>query len=140
MSFRFRQWGWIVAVFLLLVACTTSKRRAPEQADHQIDAPRLTQSEIEALMNSMGNCWVLPVGIEELEDMGVVQLRIQMRPDRTVRAVTIADQARLQRDPEFRAVAESARRAVQQCSPLELPLDKYELWREIVMSFYPEYD
>jgi colicin import membrane protein len=41
-------------------------------------------------------------------------------------------------DPTFRAVAESARRAVDRCSPLQLPPDKYSLWRDIVMSFYPE--
>ena len=45
--------------------------------------------------------------------------------------VTIQDQARLNRDPTFRAVAESARRAVDKCSPLNLPPDKYALWRDI---------
>jgi hypothetical protein len=130
-----------VAVFLLLVACTTIERRAPEQAD-QIDATPalLTQSEIEALMHPIGNCWTLPVGIEDLEDIRVVQLRIQMRPDRTVEAVTIVDRERFGRDPEFRAVALSAARAVEQCSPLDLPPDKYELWRVINFSFYPEVD
>ena len=41
-------------------------------------------------------------------------------------------------DPTFRAVAESARRAVDRCSPLKLPPGKYAIWRDIVMSFYPE--
>ena len=68
----------------------------------------------------------------------MVQLRIQVRPDRTVQRVTIQDQARLGRDPTFRAVAESARRAVDDCSPLNLPPGKYAVWRDIVMNFYPE--
>ena len=68
----------------------------------------------------------------------VVQLRIQVRPDRTVYGVTIEDQARLNRDAKFRAVAESARRAVEACSPLHLPPDKYALWRDIILNFHPE--
>jgi hypothetical protein len=68
----------------------------------------------------------------------VVRLRIQVRPDRTVQHVSIEDGARLAADPTFRAVAESARRAVDRCSPLQLPPDKYAIWREINMSFYPE--
>jgi hypothetical protein len=68
----------------------------------------------------------------------VVQLRIQVRPDRTVQQVTIQDQGRLARDPLFRAVAESARRAVDNCSPLLLPPGKYTLWRDMVLNFRPE--
>jgi hypothetical protein len=89
-------------------------------------------------MRQIGGCWTLPAGIDGIEDM-VVRLRIQVRPDRTVQIVTIEDQARLNRDPVFRAVAESARRAVDRCSPLDLPAAKYTLWRDIVMNFYPEY-
>ena len=67
----------------------------------------------------------------------VVQLRIEVRPDRTVQNVAIEDQARLGRDPTFRAVAESARRAVDKCSPLTLPAGKYALWRDIQLNFRP---
>jgi hypothetical protein len=97
----------------------------------------LSFGEIDALRRQIGGCWTLPVGIDGIEDM-VVQLRIQVLPDRTVRGVTIQDQARLGRDPKFRAVAESARRAVEGCSPLNLPPNKYALWRDIVMNFHPE--
>ena len=68
----------------------------------------------------------------------VVQLRIQVRPDRTVQNVTIEDQSRLGRDPTFRAVAESARRAVDRCSPLILPPGKYAIWRDINLNFRPQ--
>ena len=65
---------------------------------------QLSFSEADALRRQIGGCWTLPVGVEGIEDM-VVQLRIQVRPDRTVQSVTIEDQARLGRDPTFRAVA-----------------------------------
>jgi hypothetical protein len=108
------------------------------RARTEIGEAQLSNGEIDALMRQIGGCWTLPAGIEGIEDM-VVRLRIQVRPDRNVQIVTIEDQARLNRDPTFRAVAESARRAVDRCSPLNLPPDKYALWRDIVMNFYPEY-
>jgi hypothetical protein len=67
--------------------------RNVEDMDRQRTA-RLSIAEVDALMRQIGRCWTLPVGIDGVEDM-VVQLRIQVRPDRTVQAVTIEDQDRL---------------------------------------------
>ena len=39
--------------------------------------------------------------------------------------------------PEFEALAESAVRAVRQCTPLKLPADRYEDWQEIEVGFDP---
>jgi colicin import membrane protein len=115
--------------------------RNPEaagQARSTIGDAALSFSEADALQRQIGGCWKLPAGMDGIDDM-VVSLRIQVRPDRTVQGVTIQDQARLDRDPKFRAVAESARRAVEGCSPLNLPPGKYAAWRDIVMNFHPEY-
>jgi hypothetical protein len=114
--------------------------RSPDaagQARTRVGDDGLSFSEVDALRRQIGGCWTLPVGIDGIEDM-VVRLRIQVRPDRTVQGVTIEDQARLNRDVTFRAVAESARRAVDRCSPLNLPSDRYAAWRDIMMNFYPE--
>jgi hypothetical protein len=117
---------------------TGRRRDAAGQARTELGEARLSIGEVDALRRQIGRCWTLPAGIDGIEDM-VVELRIQVRPDRTVQGVTIQDQARVNRDPIFRAVAESARRGVERCSPLNLPADKYALWRDIVMNFYPEY-
>ena len=109
---------------------------AAGQAQRVLGEAQLSFGEIDALKRQINLCWALPVSLEGIADM-VVQLRIQVRPDRTVQSVTIEDQSRLGRDPIFRAVAESARRAVDKCSPLNLPPGKYALWRDIVMNFYP---
>ena len=109
---------------------------AAGQAQSVLGEAQLSFGEIDALKRQINRCWALPVSLEGIENM-VVQLRIQVRPDRTVQSVTIQDQSRLGRDPIFRAVAESARRAVDKCSPLNLPPGKYALWRDIVMNFYP---
>jgi hypothetical protein len=110
---------------------------AEGQARTTIGEAALSFSEVDALRRQIGGCWTLPVGVEGIQDM-VVQLRIEVRPDRTVQRVTIGDQSRLDRDPSFRAVAESARRAVDRCSPLNLPPGKYSVWRDIMMNFYPQ--
>lgn len=107
------------------------------QARSLLGEARLSASEVDALRRQIAGCWTLPAGIEGIADM-VVQLRIQVRPDRSVQRVTIQDQGRLERDLTFRTVAESARRAVDRCSPLSLPPDKYGVWRDIVMNFHPE--
>ena len=111
-------------------------RQGAGRAPTELGEARLSIGEVDELRRQIGRCWTLPVGIDGVEDM-VVQLRIQLRPDRTVQMVTIHDQGRLS-DARFRAVAESARRAVDRCSPLNLPPDKYAVWREINMKFYPE--
>ena len=116
---------------------TGRSRDGAGRARTELGEARLSIGEIDALRRQIGRCWTLPVGIDGIEDM-MVQLRIQVRPDRTVQGVAIQDQARLGRDARFRAVAESARRAVDKCSPLNLPPDKYAVWREIDMKFYPE--
>jgi hypothetical protein len=97
---------------------------------------RLSVGEIDALRRQIEGCWTVPVGVVGIEDMEV-QLRIQVRPDRTVQNVTIEDQSRLVRDPTFRAVAESARRAVEKCDRLDLPPGKYAVWRDIHPTFRP---
>jgi hypothetical protein len=116
----------------------TGQRQSDQgEARNSFGEGRLTSSEVDALRRQIGQCWTLPVGADRIQGM-VVRLRIQVRPDRTVQQVSIQDGARMAEDPTFRAVAESARRAVDRCSPLQLPPGKYTIWRDIVLSFYPE--
>ena len=52
---------------------------------------------------------------------------------------TVVDQGRLG-DPLYRAAAESARRTFfnPQCTPLRLPADKYEIWKDLQVAFSPK--
>ena len=115
-------------------------RAEPQAAQAQGAAPRadqaLSQGEIDAIRRQIERCWNVPVGVRGIETMQV-RLRIAMNRDGSVARVGIEDQARMLADPAFRTVAESAQRAVLTCQ-LVLPAEKYDQWREMVMTFHPK--
>ncbi|MFO1038885.1 MAG: hypothetical protein U1E45_18750 [Geminicoccaceae bacterium] len=96
----------------------------------------LTAGELAGIKRQVEQCWNVPVGVEGIEEMQV-KLRILMNPDGTAGKVSVEDQARMAAEPGFRTVAESARRAVLGCK-LTLPAEKYDLWKDMVMTFYPK--
>lgn len=114
---------------------------APAQFSPQAPiAPKITENELAALSRQMHKCWSIPIGAEGAHD-AVVHMRVWANPDRTIRKVEYEEILRVQADPAFRAMAESARRALldPRCSPLDLPPEKHEIWRDkyIVIPFDP---
>lgn len=99
---------------------------------------RMAMSEIEAVRQQLAMCWNMLAGARFAENL-TVRVKLYMNPDRTVRRADIVDQWRYGQDSFFRAAADSALRAVNnpQCKYLELPQDKYESWKEIVVNFDP---
>ncbi len=81
-------------------------------------------------------CWRIPIGAQDAGRMRA-ELNIVMGPDGNVRSVVPLDEARLNGDPVFRAFAESAVRAVRACSPLKLPAESYDVWRNVIFNFDP---
>lgn len=99
----------------------------------------LSLEEERALRRQIEQCWNPPTGVKGLRDMSV-QIRIDVNPDRTVqRSMVEHDLDRMRRDSAYRALAESANRAITnpRCSPLKLPPDKYEIWRSMILNFDP---
>jgi hypothetical protein len=80
----------------------------------------------------------MPIGAKDAQNL-IVEIMIDVNPDRTVQHAEIVDQTRLATDTYFRAAAEAALRALKspKCSPLELPADKYEEWKRIDFTFDP---
>src|SRR5215472_15007771 len=99
---------------------------------------QLTASELDMVRHQIAQCWNVPAGARDARDL-VVEIRVAVDPDGTVRQATIVDQGRLG-DPFFRAAAESARRAFfnPQCRPLHLPTEKYAIWKDLVVDFSPK--
>lgn len=96
----------------------------------------MSMSEMGALKAQLSQCWSVMAGARYAEDL-VVDLRIFVNPDRTVRDVKIENQLRYNADSYYRAAADSALRAVFRCSPLDLPPNKYDQWKIIIVSFDP---
>ena len=99
----------------------------------------LSLSVIDAIRRQVEDRWNVPIGARDAGELEV-EIRIRLQPDGTVAAAQIVDQSRFLQPGEefFRSMAESARRAVLQASPLQnLPPEKYDQWREITFRFKP---
>lgn len=99
---------------------------------------RLTISEIDAVRRQIEPCWNVQLGARNPEEL-VVEITVHMNRNGTVRKAYVVDRDRMVSDRFYRAAAESAMRAVQndKCSPLKLPPDKYDRWKEITLTFDP---
>lgn len=94
----------------------------------------LTLGEVELLARQVEVCWRVPVGAAEPSEFAV-ELKLWMNPDGTVRRLEVVDKAKMTTSPYFRALAESAVKAVMRCMPLKLPRDKYDQWKVFVLYF-----
>ncbi len=97
-------------------------------------AARMTLSELDSLRAQMERCWNPPVGALGAENLAV-KLIVKFNPDGSVRETPNA--AVVSPTPAHLAAAESARRAVLACQPYTLPPEKYDLWKEVQVTFDP---
>jgi outer membrane biosynthesis protein TonB len=99
----------------------------------------LTASELAALSAQLGRCWSIPAAAKDAQDL-VIDIDVTVNPDRTLAGAPVIDDQSRMSDPAFRAAAMAAVRALRnpQCSPLELPPDKYEEWQSMTIHFDPK--
>lgn len=100
----------------------------------------MSMSEKDAIRSQFARCWSVPAGAKDAQDLKVV-LEISVEMDGTVTKVELADvsKSRYGSDTFYRAAADSAMRAVRQCSPLkDLPTDKYSTWKFMELTFDPK--
>ena len=94
----------------------------------------------DALLAQMRECWNVPVGAPKPEEL-IVQVRVFLAPDGRLAqppALEPASRAAAASNPYMRTAAEAALRAVNVCEPYRrLPRERYDSWREIVMTFDP---
>ncbi|MBO7097328.1 MAG: hypothetical protein J6W11_01650 [Alphaproteobacteria bacterium] len=106
----------------------------------------LTITETDAIAARLRECWNLDPGARGIEGM-IIEIRASLTTDGTVRDVQIVDKSRYNSDPHFRAIAESARRAVISCQNHnniniykifpEKYADKYKMWNTLLLKFNP---
>lgn len=99
----------------------------------------LSISEMDALRQQLSTCWSVMSGAANAEDQ-VVELSVVVNQDRTVAEAKVVDQGKYHSNPFFRAAADSAMRALRNpnCTPLNVPVDKYDQWHEMRIVFDPK--
>jgi hypothetical protein len=112
---------------------TPSPSPSPPSLDQQV-----TMSEIDAVRRQISECWNMPAGARDAENL-IVTIRASVAPDGTVTSAVIENNSRMG-DPFYRAAAESAKRAMlnPRCQPLKLPPQKYEQWKNLRIDFNPK--
>ncbi len=101
-------------------------------------AKELTISEFDALRQQLARCWNVPAGARDAESL-VIEVKVAVSKDKIATSASVVDQLKYNSDTFFRAAADSAVRAVRapQCTPLELPDDKYDAWKSMIIVFDP---
>ena len=94
-------------------------------------------SYIDAIRIKLRSCWNLDPGAKNIKNMKIV-IRTSVSPDGNINAIEILNKDEYLSSPWFKAVAESAKRALIICSPYNLPIDFYQDWKDIVFTFYPD--
>ena len=121
-------------------AAQASRQADPSPKVSPLQARMMAASLSQAVMQQVTPCWSIPAGAKDAANMSVA-IRIRLNPDGALGAQPrIEDTARIGSDPFFRAVAESALRALRnpRCMPLKLPYDQYEMWKDITFVFDPK--
>ena len=99
----------------------------------------LTATQIDLIRQTIRKCWHFPAGLRNAEDL-IVDIRMELDQEGTVKKAEIVDNGRMNSDPDFRTAAENAYRAVldPNCNPLPLPKDRYDEWKDLELSFNPK--
>ena len=98
-------------------------------------AENIPEHVLETITNRFAECWTIPYDTQNPENV-VVKINLGLDPHGKVTTASIADTYLYDHNPFYRAVADSALRAVHKCSPLlSLQAADYSLWNKMVLTF-----
>lgn len=98
----------------------------------------ISRSERDVLNQLIKSCmrtnWNPLVGNQGAAEL-IVRIKFSLKRDGTLLSVpTITNPSS---NAAFQAAADRAMRAIRLCQPFELPADKYNVWRDIILNFNP---
>lgn len=98
----------------------------------------MSMTDMDALRAQLAQCWSIPAGARDSQDLNV-DVRVTVNQARVVTSAEIVDMGRYHSDTFFRAAADSVLRAINSpdCTPLNLPPEKYDQWHEMTINFNP---
>lgn len=94
----------------------------------------------DAIQSQIYRCWSVPAGAKNAENL-IIPLEIDYDKDGNPLKVELAKgaQSKYRSDSFFRAAADSAKRAVRRCAPLQdMPPDTFKIWQYVDMNFNPK--
>ena len=98
---------------------------------------KLSLSEIDAFRAQMKQCWTVPAGAANADDLAV-RVSLGLNQDGSLASGPfVVNKGRIG-DPYFRAAAESVLRAIRRCQPFQMPADKYRSWQKMELNFDPK--
>jgi len=117
----------------------TQPNKTEAKSETYDNSQPLSMSEKDNIRSQFQRCWSVPAGAKDAQNL-VVTLHITVNEDGSVTNVELSgDSSRYNSDSFFRAAADSAMRAVRECSPLKsLPTDKYGSWKDMELTFDPK--
>jgi len=110
--------------------------KVTQDQDKSVDMVGLTLSEKDALKAQIFGCWTIPFGLPYDKNL-VVRIKLKLKRDGSVIRSEILDQVRMNKPKQefYKALAESALRAIQLCQPLRVPSTGYERWKDMQFNF-----
>jgi membrane protein involved in colicin uptake len=95
---------------------------------------KMSVSELDAFMGQVQKCWNMPPGASDANL--VARIQVVLQPDGSLASTPQTIEA--PSSSMGPAYAASAIRAIRMCAPYRLPPEKYEQWRDNVLTFVPK--
>jgi outer membrane biosynthesis protein TonB len=119
----------------------TATQTAPQSvrgsASHNPNEP-VSMTERDRIRAHIERFWNVPAGAKDADKL-VVQIKVSVLPDGTVTAADVVADPMMMLNPYYQAAADSARRAVRAASPLPIPVDKYDQFKDFTLAFNPKF-
>jgi outer membrane biosynthesis protein TonB len=119
----------------------TATQTAPQSvrgsASHNPLEP-VSMTEKDRIRAHIERFWNVPAGAKDADKL-VVMIKVSVLPDGTVTSADIVADPMMMLNPYYQAAADSARRAVRAASPLPIPVDKYDQFKDFTLAFNPKF-
>ncbi len=111
--------------------------KTTQDQDPSLVGNKLTATEEEALQAQIFHCWTPPWGMKYVPGDMLVSIQINLDPNGNIEEMEMLDHKKMNipGKQKFKALAESVRRALLACQPLNVPSSGYERWKKIKFNF-----
>ncbi len=121
----------------LISNLTTAAGNAVRAPQKPVVGP-LGLSDIDRIRQHVSSCWSPPIGTAGANTL-IVDIIVTLDRDGKVLTAEVDNKMRLATDRTYRVAADEAIRTMFKCSPLPVPLDKYEQWKSFIFGFDPKF-